>query len=142
MTKIKYIKCDVCNGLGGIPCNIDSDDPDYYIIDGKNGIMCPKCNGKGYIIRYRLDDNDKINPLVRDELFYEVIKQEMYERNWDYADLTYESGCEMHKLFQLLHKRAPLTDKLVEGLAKAFDTSAEFWWNLYKETNNVPKEEA
>jgi antitoxin component HigA of HigAB toxin-antitoxin module len=91
--------------------------------------------------RYELDDFTELNPEVRSELFYEVFKDFMDERNWGFTDLDYESGCHGLKLFELLHKKRPLTDELAECLAKGFGTSAELWKNLYEMTINKPGDE-
>ncbi len=75
---------------------------------------------------------------INEELFYEVLTDELYERNWGYTELAHYSGCDMQALFQLRNKKRILTNDLAEGLAKAFGTSAELWMNLYNDTTNIP----
>ena len=87
-------------------------------------------------MRYTLNDTTEINPEVMNELFYEVLKDEMKARNWGFTDLDYECECHGLILFELAHKKRPLTDDLAECLAKAFGTSAEYWKSLYEQTIN------
>jgi hypothetical protein len=136
---VKYVLCNVCDGIGGIPCNISPDDSEYYSIGGQGGVKCPKCNGLGRVLRYALGEDFEIALEARENLFYEVVTTEMYERNWGYTELSYYSGCEMTKLFSVLHRREPLNDVIADGLGRAFGTSAIFWKRLYEETVNKPE---
>lgn len=133
-------KCSSCDGVGGIPCNESLDSKDYHIAGGEGGIICPRCKGSGTVTRYVIGDNyDYVSPAAREELFYEVIKEEMYARGWGLIELAHYSGCDMQTMFQLINKRRPLSGDLARGLSKAFETSAEFWNNLYNDTINTPE---
>ena len=136
---IKAIECDVCGGLGGIPANVKPDNPEYHIAGGEGGILCPKCKGSGVMLTHPKDERYEICEEVRRELFYDIVREEMYERNWGYSELAWYSEIHPLTLFELLHKKAPLTPEIAEGLAKAFGTSIEMWVGLYKDTIDKPE---
>jgi hypothetical protein len=136
---VKYVPCNVCDGIGGIPCNISPDDPEYHIAGGLGGVKCPKCSGLGRVLRYALGEDFEIALEARENLFYEVVTTEMYERNWGYSELAWYSQCEMSELWAVMHRRMPLNDVIADGLAGAFGTSIKFWKRLYEETINKPE---
>lgn len=135
-TIIKYVPCDICDGIGGIPCIISASDPDYHIAGGVGGIRCDKCGGSGLVLRYALGEDFEIATEARGNLFYEVVTTEMYERNWGYTELAWYSQCDMSELWAVMHRRMPLNDVIADGLAGVFGTSIKFWKRLYEDTIN------
>lgn len=67
-----------------------------------------------------------------------TIEDALIERNWTAFTLANKSGLTVLTCYMLIRGDMNITAAIAKGLAKAFDTTSEFWMNRQREYEEGP----